>query len=414
MYSTCYHCLGSLGRNAAVAPFPVGLRLAFDADRGRLWAVCLHCGRWNLAPLDERGEATEWCERLFRAARRRYGTPNVGLAQLADGTELVRIGPALRPELAAWRYGGRLLQTRRPAGHAHVRALAAGVAAVVRTTRRAAGVGGTATPEEAGLRFVLARSGRWSEHVLDVVRTGPRRASGAARDTPTGDTATGDIPVAAIRRRHLAEAVLVRPDRDAPWRLEIPHEQGTVGLSGANGLRTAARLLAAVNAHGVTPDAVAAALRKVEEAADPDGYFNRVLRVAWRSRWGRAASGPLSDASTSHASTPHAPAPHASAPHAPAPAAKLPGTAPPNPPAAAGGADAGRLAVAVTGRAFWARGGVGSPERQLLLRTPLVDRLALEMAAHEDAERAALAETLAALEAAWREAEELARIVDVL
>jgi hypothetical protein len=70
--------------------------------------------------------------------------------------------------------------------------------------------------------------------------------------------------------------------------------------------------------------------------------------------------------------------------------------------------------VALTGRAFWGRGGLGSADRQLLVRTPLVDRLALEMAAHEDAERAALAGTLAALEAAWREADELARIVDTL
>jgi hypothetical protein len=80
----------------------------------------------------------------------------------------------------------------------------------------------------------------------------------------------------------------------------------------------------------------------------------------------------------------------------------------------AGGGLAGRLAVSLTGRAFWAHGGVGSAERQPLLRTPLVDRLALEMAAHEDAERTAMAGTLAALERAWRDAEELARIVDAL
>ena len=43
-----------------------------------------------------------------------------------------------------------------------------------------------------------------------------------------------------------------------------------------------------------------------------------------------------------------------------------------------------------------------------------VDRLALEMAAHEDDERAALDAELGALAAAWREAEEIAAIADAL
>ena len=45
---------------------------------------------------------------------------------------------------------------------------------------------------------------------------------------------------------------------------------------------------------------------------------------------------------------------------------------------------------------------------------PHADRLALEMALHEESERRTLEGELAALEAAWREAEEIARIADVL
>ena len=41
-------------------------------------------------------------------------------------------------------------------------------------------------------------------------------------------------------------------------------------------------------------------------------------------------------------------------------------------------------------------------------------RLALEMAAHEETERRAMEGELAALEAAWREAEEVAAIADRL
>src|SRR6185503_8239406 len=108
MYSTCLFCNTSLGANDQIPTFPVGRRLAFDAARGRLWVVCIRCGRWNLTPLDERWEAIASCERHFRATRLRISTDNVGLARLKDGLELVRIGPALLPEIASWRYGTRI------------------------------------------------------------------------------------------------------------------------------------------------------------------------------------------------------------------------------------------------------------------------------------------------------------------
>jgi hypothetical protein len=44
----------------------------------------------------------------------------------------------------------------------------------------------------------------------------------------------------------------------------------------------------------------------------------------------------------------------------------------------------------------------------------LVDRLALEMAAHEESERRAMSGELAELEAAWRGAEEIAEIADAM
>ena len=50
----------------------------------------------------------------------------------------------------------------------------------------------------------------------------------------------------------------------------------------------------------------------------------------------------------------------------------------------------------------------------MLHRLPDVDRLALEMAANEDAERQALHGELAELREAWREAEEIAAIADRL
>jgi hypothetical protein len=108
MYSTCIHCHSALGSNEAIEAFPTGRRLAFDAAKGRLWVICPKCARWNLTPLEERWEAIEECERLFRGTPLRVSTDNIGLARAREGTELIRIGEPQRPEMAAWRYAGDL------------------------------------------------------------------------------------------------------------------------------------------------------------------------------------------------------------------------------------------------------------------------------------------------------------------
>ena len=124
MYATCMFCKKPLGSNEVVEAFPVGRRLAFDPAKGRLWVVCRSCERWNLTPLEERWEAVETCERLFRATRIRTSTENIGLARHSEGLELVRIGEPLRPEFAAWRYGDQFRRRRR-------RWIAAGSAGIV-------------------------------------------------------------------------------------------------------------------------------------------------------------------------------------------------------------------------------------------------------------------------------------------
>lgn len=106
-------CTRSLGENEVIESFPIGRRLAFDSERGRLWVVCTKCERWNLTPLEERWEAVEDCERLFRGTRVRVSTENIGLARHPEGLALVRIGRPLRPEFAAWRYGDQFGRRRR-------------------------------------------------------------------------------------------------------------------------------------------------------------------------------------------------------------------------------------------------------------------------------------------------------------
>src|SRR5512142_2756098 len=126
MYSTCIFCNKPLGSNEAIEAFPIGTRVAFDSARGRLWAVCPSCERWNLSPLEERWEAIEQAEKLYRDTRRRVSTDNIGLAKIREGTTLVRIGEPQRPEFAAWRYGDQFGRRRRR----HMLIAAGGIAAV--------------------------------------------------------------------------------------------------------------------------------------------------------------------------------------------------------------------------------------------------------------------------------------------
>lgn len=113
MYSTCLYCTKDLGKNDVVETLPIGRRIAFDAAQGRLWVVCRHCAKWNLVPFDTRLESIETAEGLFRSTRVRFSTDNIGIARVKEGLELVRVGPALRPEFAAWRYGDQFGRRRR-------------------------------------------------------------------------------------------------------------------------------------------------------------------------------------------------------------------------------------------------------------------------------------------------------------
>lgn len=317
---------------------PIGRRIAFDALKGRLWVVCTQCGRWNLTPFEERWEAVEDCERLFRDTRLRVATDNIGLAQPRWGFELVRIGAALRPEIAAWRYGTKLLH-------------------------RAPTVAGYAQSLGVNHRTVMR------------IRTLPRRHEVLARVKHNKTRIT-------IRYAHLPEAELFRPDRDETWRVRVRHDHGLAMLEGAEAMKAARVLLTALNDGTAPEDLVRAAVLKLDDAGQSDSYFARVAALALGSSWGRlpvVRGGNKED----HVARRDRPV-------------------------------AERLIVRLTARSFWSRGGTGSEDRTLLHVVPDVDRLALEMAANEDAERRALTGELAQLEEAWREAEEIAAIADHL
>jgi hypothetical protein len=307
MYSTCIFCHRPLGANEVIESFPIGRRLAFDSDRGRLWVVCTRCRQWNLTPLEERWEAIEACERLYRDTRRRVSTENIGLARVTEGLELVRIGKPQRPEFAAWRYGEHLGRRRRMTflkvglGLGALGAVVAGGAAV------GVGVGGV---------------GYWLYQLGDrIVRGSPHKL--IAR-IPSAEG------LVLVKRKHLPRVRIIGTIEER-WALALPRKNRLVEISGTDAMQAAGVLLPALNRFGGTKSQVRDAVSLLGEDPDPDRFFRRVVR---------------------------------------------------------------------------------SGHTNAIADFPEATRLALEMAAHEDAERRAMEGELAGLERAWREAEEIAAISD--
>jgi hypothetical protein len=323
VYSTCLFCKRKLGVNGAIEHFPVGHRIAFDPARGRLWAVCTRCGRWNLAPLEERWEAVEEGERRFRAERVRYSTGQIGLARLRDGTELVRVGEAQRREFASWRYGARFLSR-------HRREMAWGIAGIALIGTKLLGV---ATLGVVGIGSAIS---------IYQAALFARQFGSAAMPVTRLTSDAGATRL--LRGKDIDEVSLVPSDRETGWSLVAGRGRAAVEVGGDAAIRSAGQLLARINAAGGDRKTVEAAVAELEGVDHPHLYFGRAVeqlrarRIAREIEWSRFH----------------------------------------------------------------------------LVELPPAARLALEMAAHEEVERVALQGELRALEAAWREAEEIAAIADSL
>ena len=342
MYSRCLFCAHDLGRNEAIEAFPVGRRLAYDAAKGRLWVVCPACARWNLTPLEERWEAMEQAERLFRASRLRATTDNVGLARVAGGTEVIRVGRPVRPELAAWRYGDVFGRRRRRALaiNAGVRAAALAGTGALAWWLVSSGLGAVLVVS-AGIELVKLAAPSWA-------------ASSAAPPDDRGEFVVR-VPVSGVLvnlSRHAVERARLEYTGAHGLGLTFPFGDSVHRAHGDAAVRGTAMLLAHMNAAGAPPPLVEGAVSRLVAAGDA------------------------------------------------------------------------RTFVAAVGRPPAVRRGYGSPRAHgearptdwshgLAVLYP-VDRLALEMALHEDQERAALDGEMRALEDAWRDAESLAAIADGL
>lgn len=254
MYRTCLFCYGDLGENQGIEECPIGRRLAFDPKKGRLWVVCRRCERWNLTPFEERWEALEACERRYRGTRLRYSTDNIGLARLAEGLELVRIGEPLRPELAAWRYGDQFGRRRRK--HLIYSGLVIGGFSVAYAgsflAMAAVGVTGSMLVETSFLAHQYLRSRRRLTTV----------------EGPNGES----LP---LKYGHIKEAGLQGSLHDRTWHLTIPSDPveptvRPIRLTGEAAMTALQHILPHVNQGGGSARVVRDAVERLEQVPDPE------------------------------------------------------------------------------------------------------------------------------------------------
>ncbi|HET7463187.1 MAG TPA: hypothetical protein VFJ82_18175 [Longimicrobium sp.] len=261
MYRNCIYCSADLGANESIEHFPVGRQVAFDAGKGRLWAVCPRCARWNLAPIEERWEAVEEAEKRFAATRLRVQRENIGVAKLPDGTRLVRIGRALTGELAAWRYG-ETLQARRKR---YLTMAALGMAVPVALTSL----------------FIAGVVGPGASAFMGVYGTIRDNLDGRRRlyELPAHEGRTEAI---LIQRRHMAGARL-SAGREGEPQVELPHAPGHHGqtqlvVRGEEARRLLERTLVLLNANGARRRQVDGAVDALRHAGSAEDFIAGAAR----------------------------------------------------------------------------------------------------------------------------------------
>ena len=263
MYRTCLFCKKSLGSNEVVEAFPVGRRLAFDPAKGRLWVVCRSCERWNLTPLEERWEAVETCEKLFRATRIRTSTENIGLARHSEGLELVRIGEPLRPEFAAWRYGDQFRSRRR-------RWIAAGSAGVVANLATSTTISLTMGGLIGGAAAAGLGGGVAGVVMVTVERLLNRQADSAQFRRSDGTPYT-------LTRDQVTQFARILADDDEPgFRIEIHKgpfsRKDPDSFEGDDAARAINAVLPLVNGAGATGHHIREAVSRIEFHGDPHRF----------------------------------------------------------------------------------------------------------------------------------------------
>ncbi len=291
MYTTCIHCQQPLGANESIEALPIGRRVAFDAAKGRLWVICGSCQRWNLTPFDARWEALEQCERAYRDTRVRLSTDNIGLARLADGTDLVRIGAPQLPEFAAWRYGDQFGRRRR-------RNLLWGTGAVIGGGLVVAGATAAGVAIGAALPVLqIAALVSLTTNQQQALRHRVTLGDGQ-RVAPTG---TLRILRLDVEEGWGLEAGIMVPSNSAkdqarPWDI-MNHQQipGVTTVRGAHAMPLLRRFLPRMNRGGATDVQVRDGVALIDVAGGPDkfGAWAATQRQAWGRQQQQGDTGDL-------------------------------------------------------------------------------------------------------------------------
>lgn len=277
MYRHCLVCSGDLGDNQVVEAFPVGRRLAFDPEKGRLWVICRGCERWNLTPIEERWEALEDLERLFRETPLRASSEQIGLARHREGLEMVRVGRPVLPEFAAWRYGDQFNRRRRR----HIRNSVVGVGVVGGLAAGSVGVVGGMLAFQLGVNAL---------NVVNLVRL---------TAAPTVRLSLEEGEALALRPVEVG-GVKLRPgpgdggrDESADWHLVLEHEDGKRILTGRDAVRALRTCLPRINRAGASGKDVKTAVRELEDAGSPEAFFASTEQRARKQGWGFMTLGGL-------------------------------------------------------------------------------------------------------------------------
>lgn len=293
-------------------------------------------------------------ERLFRDTRRRVSTGEIALARVTDGrgahVDLVRIGRPLRPELAAWRYGDQFGIRRR-------RAMVAGGAATAVGGAAAAGAAALLPIDDALVVLPVLGGLAMTMMLLGASMGLGRTGLAASRWVADGTGQWLLVSTNALPHVRLAAG----SEADGGFQLRVPYDRRAVAPEPAlsdlvNRFPPHAATLTGAPALEVArrllplANGTGASARRVYEAVE-------VLEALGTADMAFAAA-------------------------------------------------ARRLPEWAARQTFGDRGA--------LVHLPAQVRLALEMAANETRERHALEGELAALEAAWRDAEEVAAIADNL
>jgi len=164
--------------------------------------------------------------------------------------------------------------------------------------------------------------------------------------------------VTPVRRRDLGATRLIATEEGYGWELLLKHGAGATLFAGADAASALGRILVHVNSAGASEYSVGVALDRLAHMEETHGF---IAATAHRAEWHTV-----------------------------------------------------RAFEAERRRDWWGSRRLDDYEPPTLGDLDYHLRLALEMALHDEMERAALQGELASLEAAWREAEEVAAIADAL